>query len=177
MEPPSPAARSDWPAGLAVAGFVLLGAALWMGLSSGFGTAPRWVGAASTGVALVSLACHVAAVGASLAAWRTRGGVPGVALFYGALALSAGAWWAWERAAVARRFRDTPGLLATEFTDGGIDVRDGRGVWHVPFAGCPGARGATGVRSQYGVVEVLNAAGEPTMRLQVDARRAQCLRR
>jgi len=158
-------------------GFVLLAAAFWAALTSAYGSGPRTLGEVSTGLALASLACHVAAVGTSLAVWRRRGGVPGVALFYGALAIAGGAWWMSDRAAEAAFFRDNPDTHATEFAGDGIDIRDGRGVWHVSFAGCPGARGASGTRSQAGIVEVMGDADRPAMRLHVAERRAECLGR
>ena len=171
METPASPFRA---AGLAVAGFVLLGAA-YLALAAGFFGGGRGLSLLGNGLALAGLACHVAALGLSLRAWRATGRTPRIALFYAALGVAALAWWAVGRQREADFFQDNPGVFTSTFAGDGVDVRDARGVWHVAFSECPGAFGlsASGeTRSRDGRLDVVGAGG--VMRLHVAERRVEC---
>lgn len=121
------------------------------------------------------LACGVAALRQSLRRWQMTGRAPAVALIYAALGVAALGWWASGTAREAAFYRANPDVMSAELAGDGIDVRDARGLWHVAFADCPAARGASETRSQNGTVDVIGASGQPAMRLHVDARRVECL--
>ena len=160
--------------GLAVAGFVLFAAA-YTALAGGFFGGGSGLSLLGNGLALAGLACHVAALGLSLRAWRATGRTPRVALFYAALGVAALAWWGRGRSREAAFYRDNPGAFTSEFVGDGIDVRDGRGVWHVAFSACPAAFGlsASGeTRSRDGRLDVVGPGGG--MRLHVAERRVEC---
>lgn len=178
---PSPVSPAR-TAGLAVAGFALVALA-YVAFAMGFFSvgAGRQVGAvAGWTLAAAGLVCAVAALRQSLGRWQMTGRLPVVAVLYAALGVAALGWWASGPARESAVYRDNPGAMSAELAGDGIDVRDARGLWHVSFAGCAGARaaaarGTAGTRSHDGVVEVLGAGDRPVMRLHVDERRAECL--
>ena len=174
--PAAPAPRSLWPVLLAVAGFVLVGAAYWALAVGFFYPDAAKMSRLGTGLGVVGLACHVAAVGLSLRAWRRGGGLPRLALVYALLGAAGLAWWALGRQREARWYRENPGVYSSEFAGDGIDVRDGRGMWHVAFSECPGGpTDGRGTRGHSGVLEVVGADGAAFMRLHIAERRVECL--
>lgn len=176
MDPsPPPPTRPLLPLALAFVGVSLLAAAYLAVAAGVFSGGHSLSTPLGYGLVVAGMGCHTAALALSLRAWREHGRVPGVALFYAALAVAGVAWWGLERRADARWYRETPGALSADLTADGIDVRDARGVWHVAFAGCPAAHGAPGYRAHDGVVEVTDAAGRAVMRLHTAERRAACL--
>ena len=179
METPPPAApapRTLWPVLLAVAGFVLFGAAYWAAAVGFFYPDAGGMSTLGYTLGLIGLACHATAVALSLRAWRRDGGTPGVALFYGALALGVAAWWGLSREREAQWYRDNPGVYSSDFAGDGTDVRDAQGVWHVAFRECPGGpHDGRGTRGHDGVQEVVGADDAAFMRLHVAERRVECL--
>ena len=168
---PAPPLRS---AGLAAAGVALLGLA-FLALSAGFFGGPAWATWLGYALGAAGVVCHAAALRQSLQRWQMTGRPPRTALVYAALGVAALGWWASGPAREAAFYRANPDATSAEFAGDGIDVRDARGRWHVPFTGCPAAVGASSMRSHNGIVEVFGADGQPVMRLHVDARRAECL--
>lgn len=152
---------------LAYVAFVV--AVLSVGVGYPVGAVVGW------GLVAGGLACSVAALRQSLRRWQMTGRVPLVAVLYAVLGVAALGWWASGPAREAAAARANPDATSAEIAGDGIDVRDAAGPWHVPFAGCPAARGASSTRSHDGVVEVLGAGDRPVMRLDVAARRATCL--
>ena len=166
-------ASSVRTAGLAAAGVALLAAA-YAALAAGFFGGPAWTTVAGYALGAAGVACHVAALRQSLQRWQMTGRLPVAALAYAALGVAALGWWASGPARRAAFYRANPGTHSAEFAGDGLDVRDARGTWHVSFAGCPGARSAGGTRSQFGIIEVLDAESRPAMRLHVAERRVEC---
>lgn len=166
---------------LAVAGWVLCGVAVTMLIGDSLGgSGPS--AATTWGYILgsIGLACHAAAIGVSLWSWRHGGGAPVVALSYLALPIGWAAWTGYSRYAEAKYYRDDPDVFTAEPAGDGLDVRDARGVWHVPLATCPntlGPRDGLGTRSQGRVIEVLDPDDTPFMRLYVAERRVECVAR
>ncbi len=166
-------------AGLVVASVVLVALA-YVAVAMGFFGGAAWATVLGWALVAAGLVCAVAALRQSLGRWQMTGRLPVVAVLYAALGVAALGWWASGPARESAVYRDTPGATSAEIAGDGVDVRDARGLWHVSFAGCAGARaaaarGVAGTRSHDGVVEVLGAGDRPAMRLHVAERRTECL--